>query len=76
LSFLDDLHAAEQIADRVAAQYGPAALAASDEAARERVWDSLRFYLTARAAPRKPFALDHAAAERVIGTTRELLYES
>ena len=73
LAFLNSPEAATQIAARVAAQYAPAVLAAPNPDAQERAWEALRFYLTARPTPRKPFALTEAEAEQALAALRPLV---
>ena len=73
LSFLDDIDAAAQIADRFAIKYGPAYELAPDEAARDRVWGALRHYLVTRPTRRKPWELTGAEAEEAITALEALV---
>ena len=73
LAFIDDGEARVQIVDRFVGQYAPAILKAGTAAAAERAWESFRYYVTAPATRRKPFALGWDEAQRLLDILQGLL---
>jgi hypothetical protein len=73
VSFLEDEDSSTQIADRFAGKYAPAVQWARNEAAVDRAWGALRFYLLARPTMRKPWGLTPDQTERVIAALRQVV---
>ncbi|MBM3941119.1 MAG: hypothetical protein FJ318_09650 [SAR202 cluster bacterium] len=75
VAFVEDDAAREQIVDRVLFQYVPAALNAKTDEQTARAWDALRYYLTTRPTPRKPWQLSAADAERIVAGLQGVVRE-
>ena len=72
-SLAGDSKATEQVLDRFRDKYLHTIRKATRPAARERAWDSFRYYMVVPATTRKPFRLSDEEADTLLAELRRLV---